>query len=198
MSHCSRRLIGLAGISVVAGASMVVRAETLVVPADGTVVQSSELLSRVLYEITVEGTYTQALAGQQADAEWGQADPGGEWSEAPYTPPDPLCHPEHDLLIDEQEYHWMGTSDGECFRLHTYSTHGPGHVYKTYILGCDASISLRIQDVEYADNSGSLTVTIQPYRQSVPAVSEWGIVAMALLVLAVGTVVLMRQRAVRV
>ena len=167
-----------------------VRAETLTVPSTNpTGVMSSPLQAGVLYEIVVEGTYIGAFAGQEWDAEWGPVDdPGSENVERP-------CEATQDVVIDDMEYNWMGTTDGAGFLVHTFS---PLRIYKVFYVGQGASINLRIVDSDYNDNSGSLTVNIDPACPgTVPTVSEWGLIVTAVLVLAAGTLVFMRRRPVK-
>lgn len=103
----------------------------------------------VVYQINMQGTYTRAFAGQQADAEWYQEDLEGPWVEEP-------ADPNHDVVIDDLEYAWWGLDNGS-WAPHQFS---PTHEYRVRYTGEGAAISLRIFDLYYGDNSGSLSATI--------------------------------------
>ena len=67
-----------------------------------------------------------------------------------------------DLLINNTEYDWLGTTDGINFAPHTYS---PLHIYMIDSFvgnGQAISLSFRIQDADASDNSGYLNVSITP------------------------------------
>lgn len=132
--------------------------ETIPVPSDGTTVYSSALDAGQSYKITAEGTYVGwQYMGMNllADAEWRELE-DHTWIE------NPTDENLHDILINDTEYDWMGRDPdipGAEFAPHTYS---PDHIYVLYLLGSDQPISLQIYDSYYGDNSGSLTVNIDP------------------------------------
>jgi hypothetical protein len=161
-------VVMLAGVAVPARAQPDQLIETLTVPADngeGTWT-STTLEEGRLYWLFVEGTYQSAYAGQQADGEWHQNYPGGEWEEEhPQPDPDPC---QHDLMINDGQgwYNWWGSplpdpdsvGDFGTFAPHTFS---PSHGYwLPYTCVAEGPIRLWIFDNEYVDNSGSLTVQI--------------------------------------
>jgi hypothetical protein len=161
--------------------------ETIVLSAtDELGVTSAPLEAGVEYVITAVGVYTYNLELEEADAEWWEDN--SVWYED-----HPTLVQNHDVVIDDVEYDWLGTSDGVHFAEHTYS---PSHVYKLLYVGEGVPIHLLIYDTLYGDNAGTLTVTIEK-TPGVPAVSEWGMLAMVLLVLAAGSVVFMRRRVMR-
>jgi hypothetical protein len=63
------------------------------------------------------------------------------------------------LRIDSQVVSWFGTVDGSTFSTNTYS---PSHIYNYYLIGDGLAHSFVIADVFYADNLGSLQVSISP------------------------------------
>lgn len=168
--------------------------ETLIIPADGTPVTSSALEAGSTFIIEASGTYVYRSGPPNlADAEW--FDPWGNpgvWQEEQEALP--YCEDNHDLMVDGGFYDWLGTTDGTTWSPHTLS---PDHLYRLEIVGEGTPVEFAICDTLYGDNSGSLTVTIT-LVDDIPTVSEWGMVTMMLLVLAAGTVVLMRRRVSRV
>lgn len=134
--------------------------EILFVPADGTIVTSSMLESGQLYRIRAEGTYDYSWDDLPADAEWHLRQGQTVWEEDFWDYGGGFyIYEELDLLINDIEYDWLGTTNGINFAPHTYS---PSHVYILDFMGAGEEISLYfyIQDIEPGDNSGQLTVTI--------------------------------------
>ncbi len=140
----------------------------LTIPAtNSTGVTSPPLESGVLYYITAEGTYFGCYNQCGEDAEWqcgryasdppDHCDDPANWVEEGGS--DPEQQRAHDILIDNEEYDWMGTVDGVEFQAHQFS---PIHKYRVQYLGQGIPIHLHIWDGQYVDNSGSLTVTIAP------------------------------------
>ncbi len=142
--------------------------ELLTLDSHGAPVSSSPLIAGHTYSIYVEGTYTHATAGQQADAEWKELDPGQGWVE---YDPDPLREPVHDVIIDEVGYDWSGL-DGGSYLPHQFS---PTHQYMLTYVGAGVPIELRIYDTQYSDNSGSLTVTIVPEPATISVLALGGL-----------------------
>ncbi len=127
-------------------------AETLIIDCtSNTPVLSATLEAGQLYEIIASGTYKAGSSGGN-DAEWKWIDPA-----SPYEEP---CDPVHDVIVDGVEYDWLGTTDGIVFTPNTFS---PDHVYKIYYIGKGQPASFYVEDYNsYHDNSGSLTVVINP------------------------------------
>jgi len=134
-----------------------VKAETIVVPANGNTVYSSILLSGEQYEIRVEGTYKYGFNPTAfADGEWSFDSANLVWIEV--MPGLPTAN--QDLVINNTEFDWLGrSSTGDPFMVHTFS---PDHVYILPWLGQNEPLALRIYDAYSGDNSGSLTVNIVP------------------------------------
>ena len=170
----SRFAVSLVGLLfLVPGA---VFAETLIVPAtDNVGVMSSPLAAGVLYDLTSEGTYINCFNGCLSDAEWecgiGANDPPDQCDDPANWRETGVPSNEHDILIDNAEYDWMGTLNGIDFQLHQFS---PAlHTYRVQYLGQGVPIRLHIQDVQYVDNDGSLTVTIE-FAATPVADGTWG------------------------
>jgi len=130
-----------------------VKAETFNVPADGTTVMSSALLSGKQYEIRVEGTFRYDLPPTGfADGEWYYDTTNLRWIEG--------TNANQDLMINNTSFDWLGrSSTEEPFTAHTFS---PDHVYVLPWLGQNNPLAFRIYDPYYPDNSGFLTVSIVP------------------------------------
>ncbi|MFA5865344.1 MAG: PEP-CTERM sorting domain-containing protein [Phycisphaerae bacterium] len=148
----------LAGVLLLVPAAAV-KAETIVVPADGSTVFSSTLLSGIEYKISVEGTYQFGESSLAiADAEW-YYDPTDQlWYENWTTPDLPTFN--QNVVINNMDFDWLGRSSiAEPFTVHTFS---PDHVYMLPWTGQDEPLAFSIYDAFYGDNSGSLTVSITP------------------------------------
>ena len=145
--------------------------EELTVPADGATVHSEILQNETLYLFVVEGTFLFGNSPHLADAEftreWCSSDihdvctigfctacsNGLFWIEERWD------NSNLDLLINEENVDWRGTTGGLIFQKHTFS---PTHTYVTYYRGEGTPISLRIADSHYDDNNGGLSVTLMP------------------------------------
>jgi hypothetical protein len=87
-----------------------------------------------------------------------------------------------DLVINGQEVDWLG-NNGAGWAAHTFS---PDHVYRYYVTGDGSPASLVVADWEplvnqynFGDNAGSLTVTVSPVPESTSSLSLLGgVVAM--------------------
>ncbi|MGA2322793.1 MAG: PEP-CTERM sorting domain-containing protein [Sedimentisphaerales bacterium] len=136
-------------------------AENLIVPASGTTVTSSVLEAGKEYQIRAEGTYIYSWANLPADAEWHLRYGATNWEEDYWDSGSGIYHySELDLLVNNTEYDWLGTTDGTNFAPHTYS---PLHTYMIdSFVGTGQAISFRIQDIDASDNSGYLNVSITP------------------------------------
>lgn len=137
--------------------------ETLSVPATGGLVMTQTVLvADQPYWLLASGTYRHAFAGQNADAEWGQIDPGGPWVEVP--DPD-LPEYEHDVVVDDPSEDWWGSAmpgadaiaNFTSFLPHTFS---PSHQYWLPVVGQGQALELWIPDFAYSDNAGALTIQI--------------------------------------
>jgi len=118
--------------------------QQLTIPSDGTTINSESLTSGIWYTIIVEGAYQYQYPAEPsaiADAEWAettsQGNPG--WNN-----PD-SSHLE--LLINNQDIDWGG--------------YNSNHTYAFITVGMGSPISFKINDDNYADNQGSLTVRIE-------------------------------------
>ncbi len=139
--------------------------ETITVPADGTLVQSSTVLEEgVEYWILSEGTYRFGYPGEHwADAEWAYDVYGGIWDWYEEREDDSNL----DLVINGEDRDWWGSPlddpdpivDFATFHPHVFS---PSHKYWTQVIGEGSPIPLHIADIYYPDNSGSLTASIYP------------------------------------
>ena len=136
-------------------------AENLIVPASGITVVSSVLKAGKEYQIKAEGTYIYSWANLPADAEWHLRYGATNWEEDYWdTAGGFYRYSELDLLVNNTEYDWLGTTDGTNFAPHTYS---PLHTYMIdSFIGNGQAVSFRIQDIDPSDNSGYLTVSITP------------------------------------
>jgi len=135
-------------------------AENLIVPASGITVVSSVLKAGKEYQIKAEGTYIYSWANLPADAEWHLRYGATNWEEDYWDSGSGIYHySELDLLVNNTEYDWLGTTDGTNFAPHTYS---PLHTYMIDFIGNGQAVSFRIQDIDPSDNSGYLTVSITP------------------------------------
>jgi hypothetical protein len=112
------------------------------------------------YIFEVSGTFGYDSADSLADAEWARdyTWPPETWVEQIGNPPD------LDLLVNETEQDWMGTTDSvitdiSVFSAHTYS---PTHVYRLHWLGAGEAVTFRIEDGPSLDNDGFLEVKIVP------------------------------------
>ena len=103
--------------------SVPANAETFSVPANGAVVWSSALEAGQEYQIKAEGTYGYSYLNIYADAEWHFRSGATVWTENfNSVGGSPLL----DLLINDTEYNWLGTTDNINFSAGTFS---PNHVY---------------------------------------------------------------------
>ena len=138
--------------------------ETLVVSAEyyADLGSSTTLADGAVYYILVEGTYEHANDGQRADGEWNQiSTPPSDWVEEEWE-----GDTEHDLLINNNEYDWWGSAlsaPDPVLDYHTYAPHvfsDQHHTYWLPFVGKGDPIRFSIQDIQYNDNEGSLTVSI--------------------------------------
>lgn len=143
----------------------------IIVPSDGTTVQSQPLASGVEYTVQASGTfYFWSPNTNMSDAAWDQD---------PFRANSTSWNYEGDsLFINNQSLFWLGTTDGITFSPHTFS---PTHVYQDYVLGTGQPLDFKINDSYYPDNSGNLEVTITASAAPEPA---------SLTLLGVGTVTL--------
>lgn len=95
--------------------------------------------------------------GRIADAEFSYNPDENAWFEL--GPGDPATVDYNlDLLVNESQYDWLGSTDGKRYAAHTFS---PNHVYRIYIVGDGEPLSFRIHASSYDWNEGSLTVKIR-------------------------------------
>jgi len=118
--------------------------QELTIPSDGTAIYSDSLTSGIWYTIFVEGAYQYHYPAEPsaiADAEWAettsQGNPG--WNN-----PDSS---NLELLINNRDMDWGGYSSS--------------HAYTFITVGMGSPIYFKINDDNYADNQGSLTVRIE-------------------------------------
>lgn len=134
---------------------LTVLGEALTVPGSGESVQSSTILEQgVTYVLVASGTYTHGGSGQNTDAEYIFVSTQDSWLED-Y----PNTTGFHDMTVNGQNIDWLGNTGGTAWSAHTFSTN---HVYRFYFTGQGETISLKIVDDYYGDNSGSLEIEILP------------------------------------
>jgi len=131
------------------------------VSPNDTPVDSSLLTDGQEYRITVEGIWDCSNDNVTfADAEWcvPYDETPDEWYEYHVNnePPDDMF----DLMIDDQFIDWYGRANEQSpWTPHTFS---PDHIYIYDVIGNNLPIKFKIYDSFYGDNTGGLTVTINP------------------------------------
>lgn len=133
--------------------------ETLTVPADGTLMQTSFNLDEgVEYVVRVSGVY-----------KWGNCDPVN----CPNGAPDYIRQGDAEYLTDDN---WQSFSDPFWSTFIYLEVNGsdpdfgpfnPNHIYNIQLVGNDQPATFRIQDCSYCypDNTGALTVEILREKQ---------------------------------
>jgi hypothetical protein len=156
--------------------------ETFFVPASGITITSSILEAGKQYQIRAEGAYIYSYANLPADAEWHLRDGATNWEEDYWdTRTNFYRYSELDLLVNNTEYDWLGTTDGINFSAHTYS---PNHIYLiNSFIGSGQAVNFRIQDIDASDNSGQLSVSINEVPEPV-----------TLMLLGLGSLMIRRKR----
>lgn len=158
---------------------------------------SAPLEAGVQYIVQVEGLYKFSDPDKFADAEY------FDWTGTDTWENDPTVHgipssQVFDLLINDVDQEW-GWDDNGTFRT---DVHNPAHVYtlENPIVGDGNPLEFVVYDpngpsypdplptgLSFSGNSGSMTVTIT--ATSVPAVPQWGMATLVLLIVAAGTIV---------
>jgi hypothetical protein len=143
--------------------------ETIEVPATyyANVTTTTVLEENQLYYILAEGTYRHAFAGQRADAEWEIlcCDSSGPWNFNQ--------NPGHDLLINNVELEWWGSDMTDPDVILDFKSFIPGvfstsHKYWLPYVGQGTALKMSVFDVQYGDNSGSLTASLYRAAELVP------------------------------
>jgi len=158
---------------------------TLVLDSHGASQTTPVLAEGVKYWLLAEGEYRRDGAGNHCDADWIEAyppDPPEVWVESFGSD-----IKNQDVVINDTCFDWWGHasvgadpfSDFDAFSPHTFS---PSHRYWLPYVGEGESIDICIFDQYYADNGGSLTVSLY-----VPEPAT-------LSVLALGGLALLRRR----
>ena len=112
-----------------------------------------------MLEVSGDYAFANPAAGEpgpRADAEWSQT-VRGTWANPWEFYPAPYDPALLDLLVNDQDVDWMGTTDGMNFAPHVFS---PSHVYRLNVIGTGSPLKFHILDTAYADNSGVLAVEI--------------------------------------
>ncbi|MGA2264937.1 MAG: PEP-CTERM sorting domain-containing protein [Phycisphaerae bacterium] len=65
----------------------------------------------------------------------------------------------HDITINGAYVDWLGSSDGNSWEPHVFSSN---HIYRYYFMGTGEAVYLAISDDYRVDNSGSVTVEVVP------------------------------------
>jgi hypothetical protein len=154
-------ILGVAVLVMAAGAV----AEQVDVPSnfEGSVGTLLPLIQDRWYHIEVSGTYLYNndpayKEMKVADAEWVQTKINGEWTWVETPGGGDL-----DLLVNGVDIVMMGTTDGNVFSRHVYSSES--NTYRANILGTGDPIRFSISDGDHRDNSGELHVIIELGRQ---------------------------------
>jgi len=153
------------------------------VPSDGSSVSTPfPLDSGKQYWILAQGVYYYDFDKSEADAEW-SAPAGQSWTD--------VGGDLYDLLVQDADQSWLGSAATNPNPVQYFSSYTPNvfsaghHTYWLPWEGSGQGLTFRIHDGYYADNSGSLTVSVYTPEPC------------CALLLAVGSAMLLKRRSRR-
>ena len=168
-------VLGLASIYGIANAGI----EKIDIPANGSYVYSSILERCQEYEFSAEGMFGVMIdpGGNQNPPSFGFWDT--QWSA---TSPNPWY--EHaNVLVDDIEYIWQGTSDGVNYAQHTFSSNDFNHKYLLVptFMGRGKRVSFRFYD-DITQITGSMDMGITINIEEIPEPSTIAFLGLGSLV----------------
>jgi hypothetical protein len=139
--------------------------ETLQVSSTDNGVWTSPLEAGISYVFIASGTWIASQSQYEnygtliCDAEWTLPghDPNVPWVELYDT--HQYSDDIHDIMVNGAYVDWLGSSDGNSWEPHVFSSN---HIYRYYFTGTGEAARLAISDDYGIDNSGSVTVEVVP------------------------------------